>query len=45
MPIKEITKSHTSVFFIIYNVYNDLYLAVERSSELYVDDIIKRSDD
>ena len=32
------------IFFIIYNIYNDLLTAVELSAELYIDDIILRSD-
>ena len=37
-------KNNTSVSFIIYNIYNDLYLAIEKSADLYVDDIIDRSE-
>lgn len=44
IELSDISMNHTSVFFIIYNIYNDLYLAIEKSADLYVDDIIDRSE-
>ena len=44
MLLEELTMEDSSIFFIIYNIYNDLLSAVEFSAELYIDDIILRSD-
>ena len=39
-PYGSLTSNNTSVFFIMYNSYNDLYIALLLSAEFYVKEVI-----
>ncbi|CDW77649.1 UNKNOWN [Stylonychia lemnae] len=44
LDIREFTEENEDMFFILYNSYNDFLLSTQRTSLLYMEDLIERSE-